>query len=149
MPARPLQARGGRVRPQEDRVTGLAYGSPPVHSLSSERGKERTYFNFLLGLPHDKGEISPNIIISQKILSGTIKREIQQSQPTKVAPKSAASKLPRWYSLIPVDENIKDDNVLLNQTPWDLPDTVPGLSPLLPRSPPLLIFFLFSPCNEI
>ena len=42
-----------------------------------EGGLERTYFNFLLGPPHDKGEISPNIIISQKILSGTIKRKIQ------------------------------------------------------------------------
>jgi hypothetical protein len=40
-------------------------------------GEERTYFNFLLRPPYDKGEISPNIIISQKILSGTIKREIQ------------------------------------------------------------------------
>lgn len=110
-------------------MTALAHGNPPVRSLASERGKERTYFNFLLGLPHDKGEISPSIIISQKILSGTIKREIQQSRPTKAAPKSAASKLSWWYSLIPVDENIKDD-VLLNQTPWDLPDRVPGLSPL-------------------
>lgn len=146
MPAQSLQMQGGRVRPQEDRVTGLAHGSPPGHSLASERGKERTSFNFLLGRPHDKGEISPNIIISQKILSGTIKREIQQSQPTKAAPKSAASKLPRWYSLIPVDENIKDDNVLLNQTPWDLPDKVPGFSHLLT---PRRFFFLFSPCNKI
>lgn len=97
------------------------------------RGLERTYFNFLLGPPHDKGEISPNIIISQKILSGTIKREIQQRQPTKAAPKSAASKLPQWYSLIPVDENIKDDNVPLNQTPWDSVERVTGLSLLPPR----------------
>lgn len=97
------------------------------------RGLEKTYFNFLLGPPHDKGEISPNIIISQKILSGTIKREIQQRQPTKAAPKSAASKLPQWYSLIPVDENIKDDNVPLNQTPWDSVERVTGLSLLPPR----------------
>lgn len=136
-----LQAQGGRVRPQEDGVTGLAHSSPPDHSLASERGKERTYFNFLLRLPHDKGEISPNIIISQKILSGTIKRELQQSQPTKAAPKSAASKLPQRYSLIPVDENIKDDNVLLNQTPWDLPDRVPGLSPLPPPTPDFFSLF--------
>lgn len=119
-------------------MTGPAHGSPPGHCLASERGLERTYFNFLLGPPHDKGEISPNIIISQKILSGTIKREIQQSRPTKAAPKSAASKLPRWYSLIPVDENIKDDNVPLNQTPWDSAERVAGLSPL-----PQTFFFFF------
>lgn len=29
-------------------------------------GGKGAYFNFLLGPPHDKGEISPNIIISQK-----------------------------------------------------------------------------------
>lgn len=120
------------VRPQDGGVTSPAYGSPPGHCLASERGRERTYFNFLLGPPHDKGEISPNIIISQKILSGVIKREIQQSRPTKTAPKSAASKLPRWYSLIPVDENVKDDNVPLNQTPWDLLERVTG-PPLSPQ----------------
>lgn len=64
----------------------------------------------------------------------------------KAAPKSGASKLPRWYSLIPVDENIKDDNVPLNQTPWDSVERVTGLS-LLP--PPPDFFCLFSPCNKI
>lgn len=37
-----------------------------IRSLASGRGNKRAYFNFLLGPPPDKGEISPNIIISQK-----------------------------------------------------------------------------------
>lgn len=56
----------------------VAHDSPPQSTAwPSDREEERTCFNFLLGPPHDKGEISPNIIIAQKILSGTIKREIQ------------------------------------------------------------------------
>lgn len=37
-----------------------------IHSLASGRGDKRACFNFLLGPPHDKGKISPNVIISQK-----------------------------------------------------------------------------------
>lgn len=48
----------------------------PTPQPGLSKGPERTYFNFLLGPQHDRGEISPNIIISRKMLSGTIKREI-------------------------------------------------------------------------
>lgn len=68
----------GRVIPGEEEV---ARGGPvtviPSAQPSLQEGEERTYFNFPLRPPHDKGEISPNIIIFQKILCGVIKREIQ------------------------------------------------------------------------
>ena len=70
--------RGARVAPASLPPTRVAVGpgkmkwqqgprqSSSVRGLASERGDEGAYFNFLLGPPHDKGEISPNIIISQK-----------------------------------------------------------------------------------
>jgi hypothetical protein len=49
-------------------------------------------------------------------------------------------------SLIPLDENIKDDSVSLNQTPKELLERVSGLFP--PHGVDFF-FCLFSPCNII
>lgn len=62
----PVSAVGTHQAMEDEMAACVPRQSSSIRSLASGRGDKRAYFNFLLGPPHDKGEISPNIIISQK-----------------------------------------------------------------------------------